>query len=45
MISSIVQASGIILMSIGIGAIYWPLGIISLGAGVLLFGLALGKGK
>lgn len=45
MISSIIQAVGILTISVGIGAIYWPAGIITLGVGVLLFGLALGTDK
>jgi hypothetical protein len=45
MISSIVQAVGVIIVALGIGWIYPPAGVIVLGAGILLFGLALGWDK
>jgi hypothetical protein len=45
MISSIVQATGIFVVSLGIGWIYPPAGVIALGIGTLLFGLALGTDK
>jgi hypothetical protein len=45
MISSIVQAVGIIVIALGIGFIYPPAGLIALGIGTLLFGLALGTDK
>jgi hypothetical protein len=45
MISSIIQATGIIIVALGIGFIYPPAGLIALGIGTLLFGLALGMDK
>jgi hypothetical protein len=45
MISSIVQAVGVIFVALGIGWIYPPAGVIALGVGTLLFGLALGTDK
>lgn len=42
MISSIIQAAGILTISVGVGLIYLPAGLITLGVGVLLFGLAVG---
>lgn len=45
MISSIVQAVGIIVVALGIGWIYPPAGVIALGIGTLIFGLALGTDK
>jgi hypothetical protein len=45
MISTIVQAVGVIFVALGIGWIYPPAGVIALGAGTLLFGLALGSDK
>jgi hypothetical protein len=45
MISSIIQATGIIIVAVGIGFIYPPAGLIALGIGTLLFGLALGMDK
>jgi hypothetical protein len=45
MISSIIQASGITIIAVGLGFIYPPAGIIAFGLGTLLFGLALGMDK
>ncbi len=45
MISSIVQAVGVIIVALGIGWIYPPAGVIVLGIGTVLFGLALGWDK
>jgi hypothetical protein len=45
MISSIIQAVGIIVVAAGIALIYPPAGLIALGIGTLLFGLALGTDK
>ena len=45
MISSIIQAVGILTISVGVSLIYLPAGLITLGVGVLLFGLARGTDK
>ena len=45
MISSIVQAVGIIVIALGIGFIYPPAGVIALGIGTLVFGIAAGTDK
>jgi hypothetical protein len=45
MISSIVQAVGVIVIALGIGWIYPPAGVMALGVGTLLFGLAIGWDK
>jgi hypothetical protein len=45
MISTIVQAVGVVILALGIGWIYPPAGVITLGLGALLFGLALGMDK
>ena len=45
MISSIIQAIGLLTVSLGIGLIYVPAGITVLGVSVVLVGLALERGK
>ena len=45
MISTIVQAVGVVILAFGIGWIYPPAGVMALGVGTLLFGLALGMDK
>lgn len=45
MISTILQAFGIAVVATGLALMYLPLGIVSAGVGVLLFGIALEKGK
>jgi hypothetical protein len=45
MTATILQASGILVISIGAAFIYPPLGLILLGAGALVFGIAIERGK
>jgi len=45
LISSIIQAAGALIVSIGIGLIYVPAGITVLGVSFVVFGLALERGK
>ena len=45
MTATILQASGILVISIGAALIYPPLGLILLGAGALVFGIAIERGK
>lgn len=45
MTATILQAIGILTISLGAGLIYPPAGLILLGAGVLVFGLAMERGK
>lgn len=45
MIATILQVIGILTISLGAGLIYPPAGLVLLGAGVLLFGLAIERGK
>ena len=45
MISSTIQAIGLLTISLGIGLIFIPAGITALGVSFVLFGLALEKGK
>jgi hypothetical protein len=45
LISSIIQAVGLLTLSIGIGLIYIPAGITVLGISLVLTGLALERGK
>ncbi len=45
MISSIIQAIGLLVVSFGIGLIYVPAGITVLGVSCILVGLALERGK
>jgi hypothetical protein len=45
MTATILQAIGILTISLGAGLIYPPAGLILLGAGVLVFGLAIERGK
>lgn len=44
MLATILQASGVAVIAIGLGLVWFPLGVLAVGAGVLLFGLALDKG-
>ena len=44
LLATILQASGVVITAIGLGFIWFPLGILAIGAGVLLFGLALENG-
>jgi len=39
------QIVGIAVIAIGLGLVYAPVGVIALGAGILLFGLALERSK
>lgn len=45
MTATILQAVGILTISLGAGLIYPPAGVVLLGAGVLVFGLAIERGK
>jgi hypothetical protein len=45
LISSTIQAIGLLTISLGIGLIFIPAGITALGVSFVLFGLALEKGK
>jgi len=45
LISSTIQAVGLFTVSLGLGLIFIPAGIIALGVSFVLFGLALEKGK
>jgi hypothetical protein len=41
LLSTILQATGIAVISVAVGLIFLPAGLICVGVGVLLFGLAL----
>lgn len=45
MIAAIVQILGLTVISVGLGFIYIPAGIVAFGASCVLVGLALEKGK
>jgi uncharacterized membrane protein YphA (DoxX/SURF4 family) len=45
LISSTIQAIGLLIVSLGLGLIFIPAGITALGVSFVLFGLALEKGK
>jgi hypothetical protein len=45
MTATILQASGILVISIGAALIYPPAGLVLLGAGLLVFGIAIERGK
>jgi hypothetical protein len=45
MTATILQAVGIFTISLGAGLIYPPAGLVLLGAGALLFGIAIERGK
>jgi hypothetical protein len=44
LLATILQASGIAVISLGVSLIFFPAGLVVAGVGVLLFGLALDKG-
>jgi|688.fasta_scaffold783713_2 hypothetical protein len=44
MLATLLQATGIITIAVGLGLIYLPLAFLALGAGAVLFGLALERG-
>jgi hypothetical protein len=44
LLATILQASGIAVISVGVSLIFLPAGLVVAGLGVLLFGLALDKG-
>ncbi len=44
LLETILQASGIAVISVGVSLIFIPAGLVVAGVGVLLFGLALDKG-
>jgi hypothetical protein len=45
LISSTIQAVGLLIVSLGLGLIYIPAGVTALGISFVLIGLALEKGK
>ncbi len=45
MTATIIQAVGILTISLGAGLIYPPAGLLLLGAGILIFGIAIERGK
>jgi hypothetical protein len=45
LIPSIIQAAGALVISFGVGLMYFPAGITLLGVSFLVFGLALERGK
>ena len=45
MISSTIQAVGLLIFSLGLGLIFIPAGVTALGVSFVLIGLALEKGK
>lgn len=45
MISSIIQAAGLVIISLGVGLMYVPAGITVLGVSLVLIGLAFERGK
>jgi hypothetical protein len=45
LISSTIQATGLVIISLGLGLIYLPAGITALGVSFVLIGLALERGK
>jgi hypothetical protein len=45
MLATIIQASGIAVFALGIGLWFPPAGVAVLGAGVVLFGIAMERGK
>lgn len=44
LLATILQASGITVISVGVSLIFLPAGLVVAGIGILLFGLALDKG-
>jgi hypothetical protein len=45
MIATILQATGILTISIGAALVYPPAGLVLLGIGLLVFGIAIERGK
>lgn len=45
MLATILQIAGISLVSLGVGLWFFPAGVIVAGAGLVLFGIALERGK
>jgi hypothetical protein len=45
MTATILQAVGILTISVGAGLIYPPAGLVLLGTGILTFGIAIERGK
>jgi hypothetical protein len=45
MLATILQAAGISVISLGVGLWFPPAGIVIAGAGLVLFGIALERGK
>lgn len=44
MLATILQVVGVTVISVAVGVVYWPAGLVLAGVGCLLFGLALDKG-
>jgi hypothetical protein len=44
LLATILQAVGVAVTALGLGLIWFPLGVLAVGAGLLLFGLALEDG-
>lgn len=45
MSATLIQALGLITISAGIGWIFPPAGVVALGVGIILFGIAIERGK
>jgi hypothetical protein len=45
MTATILQASGILVISVGAALVYPPAGLVLLGAGLLVFGIAIERSK
>ncbi len=45
MLATLVQVLGLITISAGIGWIFPPAGVVALGVGIILFGIAMERGK
>jgi hypothetical protein len=45
MIATILQATGVVIISLGAAFIFPPAGIVLLGIGMLVFGIAIERGK
>lgn len=45
MLATILQATGITVIAFGVGLWFLPAGIVVLGAGAVLFGIAMERGK
>jgi hypothetical protein len=45
MLATILQAVGVAVVALGIGLIFPPAGVVALGVGAVLFGMAIERGK